>query len=126
MKPEILDFISKASIDDFYEIKEIVIACTDYIKKTSSDDLFKALLGQIATEANKSSDKELMQLIVDYKQGNLDSFRTKLIDLFYSSSRDNIGLLSISYPDIGKAFTKYGRENLNMLIIKIEELKWLN
>ena len=110
---------------DFYDVREISLYCIEKIKTLTQEDniLFQQLLGQLATHTTTASDKDLMQLIVDYKQGNLDSFRARLIDLFYSASDDNIGLLSISYPDIGKAFTKYGRENLNMLIIKIKELK---
>ena len=110
---------------DFYDVKEISLYCIEKIKTFTQEDnlLFQELLGQLATHTTTASDKDLMQLIVDYKQGNLDSFRARLLDLFYSASGNNIGLLSISYPDIGKAFTKYGRENLNMLIIKIKELK---
>lgn len=113
---------------DFYYVKQIVIYCANKIKTFTKEDnlLFQELLGQIATQTDTTSDKDLMQLIVDYKQGNLDSFRARLLDLFYSASSNNVGLLSISYPDIGKAFTKYGRENLNMLIIKIKESKWKN
>ena len=108
---------------DFYDVRKISLYCMEKIKTFAKEDnlLFQELLGQLATHTTNSSDKDLMQLIVDYKQGNLDSFKIRLLDLFYLASSDNVGLLSISYPDIGKAFTKYGRENLNMLIIKIKE-----
>ena len=121
---EIKNYIEEKTTE-FYDIKHIVIYCTNRIKTLAKNDnlLFQELLGQIATQTDTTSDKDLMQLIVDYKQGNLDSFRARLLDLFYSASGNNVGLLSISYPDIGKAFTKYGRENLNMLIIKIKESK---
>ncbi len=64
-----------------------------------------------------------MELIYSFQYNQCSSFEKGLIDLFYKSSENNIGLLSIAYPFEAEAFIKYGRDNVNILKMEIEKYR---
>lgn len=115
-------------IQDFDDLREVLITSIVELKKHGdySELEFKSILGQLANiGSSKSKEKDLsqMELIYRFQYRQTGSFETGLIDLLYKSSDDNKGLLAISYPFEVEAFNKYGRENINLLKIKIDELK---
>lgn len=124
MKEFTIDNIKNMEFDD---LRDILIACTDRLKVLSEDDnlLFKKLLGQfVSLTVPDSAESKIwqMQLILDYQYNHLNSFKQNLLRTCYGASQDNLGMLQICFPFEVTAFTKYGRENVNELIRKIEEL----
>lgn len=122
------NFVEDIKSMEFSEFRHILVACTDRIKVLSEDDnlLFKKLLGQVAslTVPNSTESKiNQMQLILDYQYRHLNSFKQNLMHTCYGASQDNLGMLQICFPFEVTAFIKYGRENVNELSRKIDELK---
>ena len=125
MNSELIDAIKNM---EFRDLREVLVATTNRLKDLTNEDnlLFKKLLGQfISLTVSDSTESKLdqMQLIVDYQYNHLNSFKQNLIRTCYGASEDNLGMLQICFPFEVTAFIKYGRENINILAMQIQELK---
>ena len=118
--------------EDFQEVTEVLKACVDKLRDFCDDkDVdFQRYLGEIVSlslpKDRRYDDNykiRQMELIYSFQYNQCSSFEKGLIDLFYKSSKNNIGLLSIAYPFEAEAFIKYGRENVNILKMEIEKYR---
>lgn len=117
---------------DFYDTVDVLKVSINKLKNLSGNDIdFKRMLGEIVSlslptlknDDKKINDLKQMELIYNSQYRQLSSFEQSLMELFFKASEDNRGLLAIAYPFEADAFKKYGRESVNMLKIKIDELK---
>jgi hypothetical protein len=64
---------------------------------------------------------KLKELMIAYKERNLNSFDTAVLDLFYKADDQNQARLYLAFNMLGESFFRYGRENINILKMKEEQ-----
>lgn len=122
-------------LKDFQDVSTILKACVDKLRDFCDDKNvdFQRYLGEIVSlslpeDRRYDEDYKIrqMELIYRFQYNQCSSFEKGLIDLFYKSSQDNIGLLAMAYPFEAESFKKYGRENANFLKMEIDKHKLSN
>ena len=102
-------------------IKLIQEAITTDKATTEPDyDDIVVLVGVLHRRANYNNydDDKLKSMIIDYKQKMLSKFDTMILDMFYVADSINQARLYLAVNVHGEAFFRYGRENVNVLLLK--------